>query len=281
MSLGPYEFLKAFLDLISVATNIWPIMKSVIRFSLCRISFLLFLGMAVLVPGLINAQTHYVYYLHSNDPLFDIQGPGVTEFGDTLAPGDGSFEGNVFFGSSNTLMYIDLNAVFQTTTNLLIGDIAGFTYYTKKNDIATTTNWSARIYTAPVPESAWYQYRFDAGQHNAPDTSWTLWNANDTGHFYNINDRSNGGNSNDEFSYTWDFVINNPTFASTELLYFAFLLPDAMVNKNHIALIEFTLSNGDVATLHLIPEPAHAAGILLSLLFAAIFYRRYLRTRKS
>jgi hypothetical protein len=243
-------------------------------------SLLILSVVVALVPCMAQAQNHFDYYLYPDSPLLDIQGPPVSNHGSSSAPGGGYFSGNTTIISDNTLMYIDLNAVFQTTTNLLIGDIVGFTYYTIKGSETAATNWAARIYTAPVPNSSWYQYRFDGAQHIAPTMDWTLLDGNDPGYFYNLNDRSDGGNTNEEFSYGWSDIVGTPKYASAELLYFAFLLPGSSDNTNGIALIEFTLANGDTATLYLIPEPEQVAGCLLSLLFIAIFSRRYLRSRR-
>lgn len=229
----------------------------------------------VQISGFVDAQIHHVYYLQPSDAFFDIQGPAVNAVGDSSAPGGGFFQGNVSAGDSNTLMYIDLKQVFQTSTDLKLGDIAGFTYYTKKNNPGTTTNWSARIYSAPVPGSAWYQYRFDARQLNASNTDWTQWSANDTDHFYQINDRSNGGNSNITQDYTWEDIRTDPGYSSLDLLYFSFLLSGTADNNNQIAMIELQLVNGDTATLHLVPEPAHAAmGILFLSLLGIVVYRK-------
>ncbi len=237
---------------------------------------------AALLPMSAVAQNHYVYNLDPTSTFFDIQGTPVVQDADNpISWGNGSFLSQVT--GAQTLMYINLHSVFQTT-GLTIGDIAGFNYYTRKTDDAVTTNWSARIYTEKADSASWFKYRFDAGQHNAPDTDWAQWDSSDSNHFYQIVDRTSGSDSVVyDTPYSWSHVLGNSSYTDLELLYFAFLLvPSSQAETfNHIARIEFQLANGDTAVLNLIPEPAHIAGIILLALFGFVFWRRYVRSRKG
>lgn len=177
---------------------------------------------------------------------------------------DGSFNSGLTgqTGSKYVQLYLNLNTLLgrdRTTDSIKLSDITSFTYYTKQNTANSPLNWALRLYTRDAAENApWYNYRFDAINPSYNDTDWHLIDANTAGFFKGM--QVQGGSYSNLTNTSLSTLIGD--YGSENIEFFSFYAGSSGNNAailSQITGLSFTMANGDIVNIALIPEPGTMA----------------------
>ena len=151
--------------------------------------------------------------------------------------------------------------------SVTVGELAQISYYTKKDTLHTVDagDWFFQMYTSPYdgsPGSSWYGNRINSEPYfsaNLTETAgeWTLWDSAGTANTLRFFDSSTGYFG----SYTDGFLsdlTSDSTYSSQNIMYLSVGLGTAWADgfDGQIDGLSIELTNGDVAEINFVPEPA-------------------------
>lgn len=189
-----------------------------------------------------------------------------------------------------------------SNTNITVGDIAGFSYQTKKgvlDSYPTAIDWRPSIYTTPIDKASdandkllgsgdattWYRNRiqaftYEAAGLNAPADQWNTWSTEGSENALRFSVNRSGFTT---ANITWEELsdgavtrgANTWDFRTEQVMMIDFSLganSGGSTIASQLDAIVIHLKNGDSVTLNLVPEPTSLA--VLGLGGAALLGRR-------
>ena len=177
---------------------------------------------------------------------------GPAGFGDSCFWADvqGSAAGG---GVDYTAIRLSPRDIFSTAS-VTVGDLSEISYYTKW---ISDLDWQLKIYTEGEEAGDWYGHRFNFSRPDFGNNDWNQSSANDNMLVYDIATKTTGGST--AIPGTGKLTDLHANFGDKEILFIDIIssyMTASPPGDSYLDGINITLSNGDVATMNLVPEPA-------------------------
>ena len=157
-------------------------------------------------------------------------------------------------------------------TDVTIGDLAEISYYTKW---VSDLDWQLKIYTEGEEAGDWYGYRFNFTRPNFGDNEWNLSSTDDNLLVDYIVTKTTGGSTTVPGSGLLSDLYAG--FGDKKILFMDIIssyMTDSPAGDSYLDGIGIELTNGDTATINLVPEPSAIVLLLASALFGLFVRKR-------